>query len=393
MRIGYFISHFPYQNMLKGPNSGENYAHGGTEIAAYNLALEMSKRGHTIDVFTTAWNSHYTLEMQHGMNIHRYGTLFKIASANFSGEFIFKKPKEKVDIVHAHFNMPYADYIGMKYSKEESIPFILTYHADAQDKGGKFLRNQLMTFYNRHILHKVLDHADVIIATSKSYISKSKFLKEYQNKIKVIPNGINLKEFQLNFSQEECREKLGLPQDKKIILFFGNIVPYKGPDVLLKAFSLIKSKFPQLMLVFAGEGIMKQELKLKSMDMGLGNHVHFAGFVPNELKPLYYKSADIFCLPSVNLAEAFGIVNLEAMASGIPIIASDLGGIPDIIKNGENGLLFEPGNIKELSQALEYFLQNEDDRLKMGKIGEKKSKNYSWDKIAYETEEIYKKFY
>ena len=106
------------------------------------------------------------------------------------------------------------------------------------------------------------------------------------------------------------------------------------------------------------------------------------GFVEEEKKALYYKSADIFSLPSTNMAESFGIVNLEAMASGIPMVGSNLGGIPDIVNEGENGLLAKPCDYQSLANSLLKLLKDDDLRLKMGNNGKRMVADYSWDKIA-----------
>lgn len=113
------------------------------------------------------------------------------------------------------------------------------------------------------------------------------------------------------------------------------------------------------------------------------------GFVEDGLKPLYYKAADVFILPSTMNTESFGIVNLEAMACGVPIVASNIGGIPDIVKDGENGLLVQPKNTEALANAIIYLLENEDMKKKLGLNGKMKVKNYSWEKIAEKTEAIY----
>jgi glycosyltransferase involved in cell wall biosynthesis len=390
MKIGYFVSHFLYKDRLNRAKYEKEYAHGGTEIAAYNLAVQMRRKGHKIDVFTTAIDGRNAVEEDSSITIHRYGTNFRIASANFAWGLIQGPQKVNVDIVHAHYNTPYADYSAMKYSKKKKVPLVLTYHADAPDTGGSFLRNRLQAFYNRRILPRVLNQAYIIIATSQSYIEQSKFLGNYRQKIKVIPNGINLEEFQINISKEKCREKLGLALDKTIVIFFGNLVQYKGPNVLLRAFANIKKGYPDVQLIFAGRGPMHHELISLAKKLGVEQGISFTGYVEEELKPLYYKSADIFCLPSVNLTEAFGIVNLEAMACGLPIVASNLGGIPDLVKEGENGLLFDSGNVKELSNKLEYLLDNKNLRRNMGEKGEKLAADYSWIKIAEKTEAVYK---
>lgn len=389
MRIGYFIGHFPYPNLLKTSRYTKMYAHGGTEIAAYNLAYNMALRSNDVEVFTTSIDSSDCTEDVNGIKVHRYGTTLKVQSANLSFGFLHKPFNHGMDVVHAHYNIPPSDLTAMLYAKRRKLPFVVTYHADAQNSGGSFIRNIATFFYNNFILDKVLSSADVIIATSKSYIHESKYLTKYPEKIKVVPNGINLEEFQTKLSKCECQSRVGLPSGKKIILFFGNLVAYKGPDILLKAFSIVKKSYPNVMLVYAGRGEIQAELEDLSVKMGLNDSVKFTGFVEEELKTLYYHSADIFCLPSVTMAEAFGIVNLEAMACGLPVVSSRLGGIPDIVQDGKNGIIVEPGDIEALANALTKLLEDDKLRAKMSLEGKKMSKNYSWAKIAEETEKIY----
>jgi len=389
MKIGYFIGHFPYMNLVNTPNYIKDYAHGGTEIAAYNLAVNMANRGNEIEVFTTSIDSCNSLEIYPNMRIHRHATNFKIASANASFKLIYKPLNYDLDIIHAHSPIPYSDLPALLYAKRKKVPFVLTYQFDGQETGGSFMRNTGVAVYNKLFINKVLGHADVIIATTKSYVNESPFLRGYKDKIVVIPNGINIEEVTTTYTQEECRNKLGLPRDTQIILFFGSLVPYKGPDVLLKSFKKVKKGFPKVKLIFAGRGQMLDELRKLSKELGLENHVTFVGFVDDDLKPLYYKASDIFCLPSTTMAESFGIVNLEAMAAGIPIIASNLGGMPDIVQEGINGLLAKPGDFQSLADALTCLLKNEDMRKKMGNNGRKLVTDYSWDKIAKETEQLY----
>ncbi|MGB9980624.1 glycosyltransferase family 4 protein [Methanobacterium sp.] len=390
MKIGYFISHFPYIDRVNDANYNKEYAHGGTEIAAYQLARNIAKVDE-VEIFTTSINSKDSHEISENMLIHRYGTVLKIAGANLSFNILYKPLNYKIDIIHAHYNMPYSDYSALRYAKKNKVPFVVTYHADAQESGGNFIRNWAQIIYNRSLLKNVLNGADVIIATSNSYIDESKFLGDYRDKIEVIPNGINLEEFDINLSQEECRDKLGLPHDKKIILFFGNIVAYKGPHILLKAFSKVKAQFKDVKLVFAGRGGMQEELTKLAAKMSIENDILFTGYVDEGLKPFYYKSADIFCLPSITMAEAFGIVNLEAMACGIPVISSKLGGIPDVIDDKETGLLVKPEDEKSLTDAITFLLENDDIARKMGNVGKRKVQEYSWKKIAEKTEEVYEK--
>lgn len=368
----------------------KEYAHGGTEIAAYYLAVEMAK-SNKVDIFTTSIDSKDSFERLKNMDIHRYGTNFRIASANVALNLVFKPLKYDLEVVHAHSPIPYSDLPALLYAKRKKVPFVLTYQYDGQETGGSLIRNTGVSVYNKYLLNKVLDYADIIIATTKAYANESEFLREYTDKITLIPNGINIEDFNISYSKEECRNKLGLSADKNIILFLGSLVPYKGPDILLKAFSAVKKEIPDVELVFAGRGEMHEELVKLSKKLNIEENVKFSGFVDEDLKPVYYRAADIFCLPSTNMGESFGIVNLEAMACGIPIISSKLGGIPDIVKDMENGILVKPGDSKSLADAMIFLLENEDIRKKMGTDGRKKVEEYSWEKIAEKTEDVYKR--
>ena len=389
MKIGYFITHFPYENHFNDVNYFKRYTHAGTEEVAYNLAVNMTKKGHEVNIFTTSIDSKDAVEKYENMSIHRYGTNFRIESGNISFH-LFRKPlKYQVDVVHAHYSVPIGALAALRYVKKKKTPFIVTYHGDAQENYGGFIRMMSVSFYNKYLLDKVLSYADVIISPSEFYINESRFLGKYRNKIVVIPNGINIEDFDIPYSKEQCREKLALPIEKDIILFVGNLIQYKGPDVLVKAMRIIAKEVPDTELIFVGSGRMREELEMLSKNLRIEKSVKFTGFVEENLKPLYYRAADVFCLPSTMSTESFGIVNLEAMACSVPIVASRIGGIPDVVKDGENGLLVPPMDSKALADAIIYLLENEDIRERMGKNGRKKVEDYSWSKVAEETEKVY----
>ena len=391
MKIGYFVGHFPYKDLFANiVRYTKRYHHDGGICVAYNLALSMAKRGHEINVFTTSIDFRDAVERYNNISLYRYGTNFRIASANFSFNLFLKPIKHKVDIIHIHVGNPIADLAGYVYIKRNrKTPSIITYHGDGQEGIGSFVRNTGVSLYNKHLLDKVLSRADIIISPSEYYINESRFLGKYRDKIVVIPNGINVEDFDISYSREECRKKLGLPINKNIILFVGNLILYKGPDVLVKAMPNILKKVSDTELIFVGSGRMKNELEELSKKRDVEKYVKFAGFIEDSLKPLYYKAADVFCLPSTMSTESFGIVNLEAMACSVPIVASKIGGVPDVVKDGRNGLLVPQGDSEALADAIIYLLENEDIRERMGKNGRKKVENYSWEKIAEETERLY----
>lgn len=389
MKVGYFVGHYPYKDFLGDRDYAKRYSHDGGITVAHNLAVNMAKRNNEVSVFTTSIDSKDSIETYKNMSIYRYGTNFRIEHHNVSFNLFRKSIKHQVDIVHAHGGNFIAELAALRHAKREKIPYVLTYHGDAVETYGGIIRRFCVSFYIKHLLNRVLSYADVIISPSEYYINESRFLGKYRDKIVVIPNGINLSDFDIGYSKGMCREKLGLPLDGSIILFIGNIVPYKGPDVLVNAMSRIVKAETDVELVFVGKGVMREELEMLSKKLGVEKNVKFTGFVEDGLKPLYYKAADVFCLPSTMSTESFGIVNLEAMACGIPIVASKIGGIPSVVKDRENGLLVPPRNSEALADAIIYLLENEDVREKMGENGRKKVVNYSWERIAEETEKVY----
>jgi glycosyltransferase involved in cell wall biosynthesis len=388
MKIGYFIGHFPYIKHLNDDNYIQKYAHGGVETSAYNLALKMANKGDDVKVFTTSIDDKDSMEKEGNLSVYRYGTSFKVASANVSFKLLREPLKHHLDLVHAHSPIPYSDLSAYRHSRKNNIPMVLTYHFEGQETGGSFIRNSGVFLYNRLLLKRVLSQTDAIIVGTRAYYDSSKFLGPYREKVRIIPYGIDLEDFQ-GFNQKIAREKLGLSLEKKIILFFGSLVLYKGPDILLNAFKLVKEKFPNVQLIYAGRGPMEKQLQNLTRKLKLDNDVIFAGFVPEDLKPLYYHAADIFSLPSTNLAESFGIVNLEAMACGLPIVASNLGGMPEIVHDKISGLLVEPNDVEYLSNCLITILSDDDLSKDMGKEGKRLSKSYNWDRIVKLTKELY----
>jgi len=389
MKINYFITHFPYKDHFDDKEHFTRYRYGGAELAAYYLALEMAKRGNEVNIFTTSINSKDSFEEYEGVTVHRYGTKLRIEKGNIAYGLFTKPLNHDADIVHAHFSTPPGEIAALRYTKRKKVPFILTYHGDWQESFGGFARRMALFFYNKYLLDKVLSRADIIISPSEFYIDESRFLGEYRDKIVAIPNGINVEDFDIPLSKEECRRRLGLPADKNIILFVGNLTPYKGPDVLVKAMPMITEKVPDAELVFVGSGKMRADIEKLSKKLGVENYVKFAGFVKESLKPLYYKAADVFCLPSTMNTEVFPIVLLEASAAGLSMVVSDLDTFKCIIEDRYNGLFTKRNDEVNLANALIYLLNNDEVREKMGKNARKKVENYSWDKIAKITEDLY----
>lgn len=388
MHIGYFTSKYPYPKH----QIGNKYDYGGSVIATYSLVQEMQKLPCNITIFTSSYNNQDSVERVQNYNVYRYATYGNFLSANIAPGLYTKPKLNEIGLVHTSFDIPPAPLAGFNFSKKQNIPLIITYHGDWDDGYGSLLRKVGVKVNNILLTNRVLSHAKVIISPSEIYVKRSKFLKQHSNKVAVIPNGVNLEQFNIHKSKTECRELLHLPIEPKIILFFGYLSPYKGPDVLVNAMSKILEENSNVILVFAGRGVMKDELQRLVHKEKIQEHVMFSGFIKEELKPLYYVASDIFCLPSSMTTECYPLAIMEAMASGLPIVASNIGGIPEIVINGETGLLVNPRDINDLKEKLLLLIENEDSAKIMGISGKEKIRNYSWEKIASLTKTVYEDF-
>lgn len=387
MKIGYFVINYPYSNPIFNKKYFGNHICGGAPRAAYYLAKQMINRGNEVKIFTTSINSKNSTIKNVNNTIYRYGTIFKVMGTHLSYGQLIKPQKHRVDIAHGHFDIPPGPISAYLYSKRKNKPLIITYHGDWAVHG-YFFRKIGVSFFNKFIVNKILDKADIIISPSLRYTNQSKFLYKHKNKTITIPNGINLSNYQINLSQRECREKLGLDIEKKIILYVGSLSPYKGTDILLRSMPRVLKEIHDAYLIYVGEGIMEKNLLTLARKLGISEKIYFPGFIGSSYeKALFYKSADIMVLPS--FAEIFGIVNLEAMAAGIPIIASNVGGIPDVVKDGENGLIIPPHDVKSLEKSIIYLLTNNNVRERFVENGRKMVLDYSWELIAEKTEKIY----
>lgn len=381
MNIGYFTTKFPYEHHIA------DYICGGSVLATYYLVLEIAKNN-KVKIFTTSADNHDLNESFNNLSIFRYATNLKVLSTNISTGLFYKPLSQTVDIVHVSFDMPPGPFASLRYINNRKVPFVVTYHGDWEASYGSKFRRLSVSFYNKFV-DKILSKADVIISPSESYIHSSKFLKDYHEKIEIIPNGIKIEEFEISHSKEECREKLGLPLEKDILLFFGYLSPYKSPDNLLKAFKKVIEKNSDTFLLYAGSGVMMDQLKKLSISLKIEDKVRFDGFIGKDLRPYYYKAADLFCLPSTLSTECYPLSILESMASGTPVIASRIGGIPDIIKNNVNGILVEPGNVRNLSNSILFVLNDDLLKKKMEINCKEIIKDYTWTNISKMTEQIY----
>ena len=232
------------------------------------------------------------------------------------------------DLVHLHMPNPGAAYAYLK--SEHAGNVVLTHHADTL--GRKFLRS-----FSDPYVKRLMDRAVRIIATSHRYLDTSPELKPFREKCHVIPLGIDTESFEdADFTAgHKLRQKYG----DRLILGVGRLVPYKGFHFLIRAMKHVDAK-----LILIGAGPQSSDLARLAASEGVENKLIMLGPVDN-LSP-YFSAARVFVLPSCNRSEAFGIVQLEAMAAGLPVINTDIdSAVPEVCVNGETGITIPPGKV------------------------------------------------
>ncbi len=276
---------------------------------------------------------------------------------------------EKFDVIHLHEPMtPVLPLTVLRHAPVTPQSAIIgTFHAYRESNPGYN--------YGKPILERCFDRLDGRIAVSEAaynYVNSY-----YPGEYTIIPNGIDLQQFGPHVPPLPWRR-----DEQPTILFVGRLEPRKGFKYLLQAFPYVRQAIPNARLLVVGA--YSREDKEPYVMWARRNNVHgirFVGPVSEEELPHYYRSCDVFCAPSTGF-ESFGIVLLEAMASGVPIVASDITGYRQVLRHGEEGWLVEPENEQALAQALTSLLQDPYRRSQMGHKGQTRAATYSWDKIS-----------
>ena len=236
-----------------------------------------------------------------------------------------------------------------------------------------------------------LDHFQRIIATTGVYARRSETLRRYRDRVTVIPNGVDTRKFNPGVNGDPVRERYGLRG--KVVLFVGALTRwhgYKGLDVLLKAFRTVKDRLGDARLVVVGDGPMRDVYEGLAREYGLGSSVTFAGYADDSTLPLYYAACDLLVLPSKDSSEGFGLVLLEAMASGKPVIGSRVGGVVEVIEDARAGLLAAPGDPQSLAGSIIALCEDGKARQRMGEEGRRFAEEHDWSRVAGSVERVYR---
>ncbi len=324
---------------------------GGIENHVRTLAEGLVQAGHQVTVLACDPGPVTRRETLCGVEVIKAGRLTTAASMPLSlaqARFLIR---QRPDVVHIHSPYPLGELTNWLLGRGRVT--IITHHSDIVRQRG-WLR------LYAPLLRRVLAAADRILVDSPPYIETSPWLQPVRHKCQAVPIGIDVQRFTPPARRSGAGTRL---------LFVGRLRYYKGLDTLLQAMVFV----PEARLELVGDGPLRAELELQSQALGLQDRVDFVGEVDDAHLPGYYRQADVFVLPSNSRAEAYGIVLLEAMASGLPCITTELGtGTSWIVRHGVTGLVVPPNDPRALAGAIRRLLQDPDRHRAMGAAGRRR---------------------
>ncbi|MFH1313869.1 MAG: glycosyltransferase [Candidatus Eisenbacteria bacterium] len=277
------------------------------------------------------------------------------------------------DILHAHRATPY----GLLGAHSGYHPFFLSV------SGSDVLVFPHKSRWHRAILKSILNRADHLTATSRMLTGETRKYLKQDRKVHTIPSGVNIERFKPRAAKPANDPHLTIGVVKRL-------EKTAGIEYLIRAFALLLEFDPFLSLVIVGEGTEEEALKELCLSLDIGGSVRFTGFVENERIPALLNRMDMLVLPSIS--EAFGVTALEAAACGLPVIASNTGGLPEVVLDGETGFLVAPKKPEAIVRKAVLLIKDAGMRQRMGEAGRKfVEENYVWRKNAEEMEKLYRR--
>ncbi len=309
---------------------------------------------HEVEVLVASDTPHDEIDQDEGIKVVRAGTMFTAASTSFCRGMVRRLRQTKVDLIHLHMPNPSATLAYL--IARPKAPLVITYHSD-------IVRQKILGRAIAPILHAALKRAAAIITTSPQYLATSPTLQPHLDHCRVLPYGIPVDAFnQVNPAGiAAIRERFG----SRIILSVGRLIYYKGFDVLIRAMKDVNGH-----LLIIGDGPMREELQRLIAELDLSARVTLLNEIQNDEIVDYYRASDVFALASIARSEAFGIVQLEAMACGVPVVNTRLdSGVPYVSLDGQTGITVPPNDVAALAAAINQLLDDPDLRARYGQAG------------------------
>jgi len=370
---------------------------GGMNVYIRELSQEMGRRAHTMDVFTRRVDQAVpeivaidertrVIQIEAGAPDADKGSLRRYLPQFRSGVLAFQQREGRpYDLVHSHYWL--SGWVGQALKARWGVPHVIMFHTLGEAKNRAHLAEQEPS--HRIAGERLLAQgADRIICASKS--EKETLVHLYgvpAHRVSCIPCGVDLERFR-PLNRSHVRQRLGFLLKEPIMIFVGRIEPLKGIDILLRAAGQLESGFR--LLVVGGDSQdaeRKAQLWALADQLGIGERVTFLDAVPHDDLPLYYNAADVCVVPSYY--ESFGLVALEALACGVPVVASRVGGLRETVQDGQTGYLVPWRCPEPFAERLDLLLSNEPLRRSLGREARVAAERFRWSEVATRVEDVY----
>ncbi|ODH01363.1 glycoside hydrolase [Nostoc sp. KVJ20] len=379
---------------------------GGQNVYVRQVGKALAQLGWQVDMFTRKVSLEQDSIVQHSKNCRtirlKAGPLEFVPRDDifeylpeFRDNFLKFQVENDITYQLVHTNYWLSSWVGMELKKIQQSKQVHTYHSLGAVKYNTIEDIPLIASQRLAVEKEVLEIAERIVATSPQEQQHMRSLVSTEGNIDIIPCGTDIQRFG-SIAREAARAELGIDKETKVVLYVGRFDPRKGIETLVRAVNksgLRDSK--NLQLIIGGgstpgnsDGIERDRIEQIVNELGISDFTTFAGRLSQDILPTYYAAADVCVVPSHY--EPFGLVAIEAMASGTPVVASDVGGLQFTVVNEETGLLAPPQDVDAFASAIDRILLNPEWRDELGKAGRKRVENkFSWHGVATQLSELY----
>ena len=360
--------------------------HGGSAEVPYRLSKELAKREHEVTIYASDYKSSQEyINCIPEVKVCLFRSWLNYAKFHVTPGIIKRVKKEikHFDIIHMHNYRTFQNIVVYHYARKYNIPYVLQAHGSVLPF---FQKQRLKKIFDILFGYKILRDASKVIALTKTEAEQYKKMGVNGNKIEIVPNGVDLSEYENLPERGEFRRKYLIREDEKMILYIGRLHKSKGIELLVKTFADLPKELDNVRLVFVGpDDGYRSALEGLIQELKMDNKVIFTGFVANDEKKTAFFDADVFVTPSFT---GFPVTFLEACACGTPIITTNNGDELDWIDE-KVGYVVEYDK-DPLRDAMIKVLSDEKIRERFGEEGRRLAKEeFGWDKIVKEVEGIY----
>jgi glycosyltransferase involved in cell wall biosynthesis len=381
---------------------------GGQNVYVRQVGEALAHQGWHVDMFTRCASAEQPKIVEHGPRCRTIrltagpeefvprDKIFGYAST-FVEELLKFQQQSGIKYSLVHTNYWISSWVGMELKKRQPLKQIHTYHSLGAVKYQSITTIPLIASTRLGVEKAVLETAERIVATSPQEKEHMRSLVSTKGNIDIIPCGTDIHRFG-SLTKEAARAAIGIDADAKMLFYVGRFDERKGIETLVRAVgqSQLRGK-EKLKLVIGGgsrpgqsDGIERERIEKIVAELGMSEFTIFPGRISDEILPAYYTAADVCVVPSHY--EPFGLVAIEAMACGTPVVASDVGGLQFTVVPEETGLLAPPQDEAAFATAIDRILSNPDWRNQLGQRARKRvEEKFSWDGVAHQLSDLYTK--